>query len=192
MEHENLSAVSVTANADDFMLTLTDERKFRVPWRWYPRLLAATPAQRNAVHVRESGTRLHWDQVGQDIDVAMLMQDAEQLLLEEGLRAQIPDDFPANTALASLAGAGPKLAARQIAGRFVAGQTARERYERWDVCEDLAQQLVAKAQKDADRFPENSREVTLRRVRQAIEDKAWTNGLETDWLIERLRILLAW
>ncbi|WP_167401269.1 DUF2442 domain-containing protein [Paraburkholderia eburnea] len=192
MEHDDLAAVSVTANADDFMLALADERRFRIPWKWYPRLLAATPEERNAVQVCEAGARLHWGQAGQDINVVELMHDAEQLLLEEGLSARIPNDFPANSSATSLAGAQPKLAVRKIAGRFVAGLTARERYARWDVCEDLAQQLVAKALKDAERFPENSREMTLRRVRQAIEGKAWTSELETDWLIERLRLLLAW
>lgn len=79
-----------------------------------------------------------------------------------------------------------------IGGKFVVGQTDDERYERWDVCEDLAQQLVLKARKDAAKFPQHSREVTLRRMRRAIEGKGWTTVVETDWLVERLRVLLGW
>ncbi|WP_233799805.1 DUF2442 domain-containing protein [Paraburkholderia sp. HP33-1] len=185
-------AVSVTINAGDFTLLLTDERKFRIPWKWFTRLLAATPEQRSSVRVCESGARLHWDQVDLDINVVALIHDAEQLLLDEELSSLVPDDFPNETTPASLSGAQPKLAARRIAGRIVVGLTARERYERWDVCEDLARQLVPKALKDATKFPENSRDVTLRRLRRAIEGKEWTEGLETDWLIERLRALLGW
>ncbi|MFM0236013.1 hypothetical protein [Paraburkholderia sediminicola] len=43
-----------------------------------------------------------------------------------------------------------------------------------------------------DKYPENSRDVTLRRMRRAIEGKQWTARLETDWLMARLRILLGW
>ncbi len=72
------------------------------------------------------------------------------------------------------------------------GLTARERYERWDVCEDLVHQLVPKAQKDAAKYPQHSHDVTLGRMRRAVEGRQWTEGLETDWLIERLRVLLDW
>ncbi len=185
-------AVSVTVNADDFTLLLKDGRKFRIPWKWFPLLLAATHEQRSSGRVCKLGAQLHWDQVDQDISVVALMQDAEQLLLEEELSAQIPDDFPCHTAPTSLAGAKPKLAARRIGGRVVVGMTARERYERWDVCEDLARQLVPKALKDAAKYPSNSRDVTLRRVQQAIEGKEWTTVVEAEWLIRRLRILLRW
>ncbi|NYH24190.1 hypothetical protein [Paraburkholderia bryophila] len=93
---------------------------------------------------------------------------------------------------ASLAGAQPKLAGRLIEGRFLVGQTDEERYERWDVCEDLAQQLVAKAQNDAAKFPQNSHDVTLRRIRRAIEGKGWMTVVECDWLMVRLQTLLGW
>lgn len=185
-------AIKVTVNDKDFTVLLKDGRIFRIPWGWFPPLLAATPEQRNAVQVTESGARLRWDQVDKNISVGELVRDAEQLLLEETLSSQIPDDFPRDTTPASLSGSQPKLAARRIAGRVVVGLTAPERYQRWDVCEDLAQQLVSKTLKDAAKFPENSHDVTLRRMRRAIEGKAWTSVVETDWLMERLRILLLW
>jgi hypothetical protein len=104
----------------------------------------------------------------------------------------VPDDFPRDLTPASLPGAQPKLAARLIDGKFLVGQTDEERFERWDVCEDLAQQLVAKARKDAAKYPHRSREVTLQRIRRAIEDKGWVRTVEADWLVERLRALLHW
>ncbi len=93
---------------------------------------------------------------------------------------------------ASLSGAQPKLAARLIDGKFIVGQTDEERCARWAVCEGLAQQLVAKARKDADKYPHHSREETLQRMKQAIKCKGWTSLVETNWLIERLRTLLDW
>ncbi|MFL9959077.1 DUF2442 domain-containing protein [Paraburkholderia nemoris] len=186
------TAVSVTVYGNDFVLLLTDDRAFRIPWRWFPRLLAATPEQRNAVQVSESGARLRWDQVDEDISVGALMLDAEQLLLEENLSSQIPDDFPRDTTPASLSGTQPKLAVRKIAGRLVGGLTGPELYQRWDLCEDLARQLVLKTLKDQEKFPENSHDTTLRRMRRAIEGKGWTSVVETDWLMERLRVLLEW
>ena len=186
------TAVSVTVYENDFVLLLTDDRAFRIPWRWFPRLLAATPGQRNDVRVSASGAKLHWDQLDQHIGVGALMYDAEQLLLEEKQASQVPDDFPRDTTPASLAGSQPKLAGRLIAGRFVVGLTAPERYQRWDVCEDLARQLVSKTLKDAAKFPENAHDETLRRMRRAIESTGWTSVVETDWLMERLRVLLGW
>ena len=104
----------------------------------------------------------------------------------------VPEDFPRDVTPSSLAGAHPKLAGRLIDGKFVVGLTEEERFERWDICEDLAQQLVGVARKDASKYPENSREVTLERVRRGIEGKHWTSAVETDWLIARLRSLLEW
>lgn len=102
----------------------------------------------------------------------------------------IPDDFPRDTAPASLSGAQPKFAARMIDGKFFVGPTAEERAERWRICEDLARQLVAVAHKDMAKFPEHSREVTLERVRRAVEGKGWASVAEAEWLASRLRVLL--
>jgi hypothetical protein len=108
------------------------------------------------------------------------------------MTTRVPDDFPRDVTPASLAGAQPKLAGRLINGKLVIGLTAEERFERWDFCEDLAQQLVAIAHKDAAKFPEHSRDVTLRRVRRGVEGKRWVSVVEADWLVERLRVLLGW
>lgn len=103
---------------------------------------------------------------------------------------RVPDDFPRDVTPGSLSGAQPKLAARLIDGEFIVGQTDDERYQRWEVCEDLAQQLVAKARKDAAQYPQHSFDVTLQRIRRAIEVKGWVSVVEADWLVERLRALL--
>jgi hypothetical protein len=79
-----------------------------------------------------------------------------------------------------------------IDDKFVVGLSDEERAERWTICEDLARQLVPKALKDAAKYPQHSNDVTLGRMRRAIEGKGWTERPETDWLMERLRTLLNW
>nr|WP_315593687.1 hypothetical protein [uncultured Cupriavidus sp.] len=102
----------------------------------------------------------------------------------------VPEDFPRVAMPAVVTGVQPKIAVREVDGRYVAGQTEEERYERWDVCEDLARQLVRVAQKDEDERPEQSREETLKRVRISVSQKGWCSEDELDWLIGRLAVLL--
>jgi Protein of unknown function (DUF2442) len=185
-------AAEVTVNESYFTLFLTDGREFRIPWQWFPRLQAATPEQRSSVRISASGGGLHWNQIDEDISVGGLIRDFEHLLLEEKLSAQVPVDFPWDPTPALLSGTQSKLAGRLIGGKFVVGLTAEERWVSWDICEDLAQQLVPKVLKDAAKHSHHSHDITLGRMRRAIEVRGWTEGTETDWLIERLRVLLSW
>jgi hypothetical protein len=105
---------------------------------------------------------------------------------------KVPDDFPHDVAPAALAGAQPKLAARMINGRFVVGLTEEARSERRQICEDLAQQLIVPARKDAAKYPQNSHDVVLERIRDAIAGKYWGSVVEMNWIIVRLRALLRW
>ncbi|WP_429489907.1 DUF2442 domain-containing protein [Paraburkholderia sp. RAU6.4a] len=164
----------------------------RFPLRLFPKLWVATPEQRRDVHISATGTALRWDHLDEEISVSELMRDAARRHRNERLNAQVPSDFPWDPTPALLSGTQPKLAGRLIDGRFIVGLTAEERWVRWDICEDLAQQLVPKTLKDAAKFPEHSHDVTLRRMRRALERKQWTEGQETDWLMQRLRVLLGW
>ncbi|WP_220377461.1 DUF2442 domain-containing protein [Paraburkholderia sp. BL6669N2] len=177
---------------DSLNVFLKDGGMLRIPLRRFSKLLGATPEQRCDFRISASGTVLRWGQIDEDISVRDLMRDAERHHRDERLTSQVPADFPWDPTPASLAGAQPKLAGRWIDDRFVVGLTAEERWVRWDVCEDLAQQLVPKTLADAARYPQNSREVTLRRMRRAIVGKNWTERSETDWLMARLRVLLGW
>jgi hypothetical protein len=116
----------------------------------------------------------------------------QTLYRDSRMSKQVPEDFPRNVAPASLAGAHLKLAGRFIDGKFIVGLTEEERFERWDICEDLAHQLIGIARNEALKYPENSREATLERVRRAVNGKQWTSAVETDWLMTRLRFLLEW
>lgn len=102
----------------------------------------------------------------------------------------VPEDFPRIAIPSVVTGVQPKIGAREIDGRYVAGQTEAERYERWDICEDLAQQLLFVAQTDQAKYPGHSREKTLQRVRISVSQKGWCSDAELDWLIGRLGKLL--
>ena len=185
-------AREVNVDEDSFTVLLMDGGELKIPFRRFPRLLAASREQRQAVRISASGAGLRWVHLDEDISVSELMRDAERRHRDERLNSQVPADFPWNPTPALLSGTQPKLAGRLIDGRFVVGLTAEEWYIRWDMCEDLAQQLVPKTLKDAAKYPQNSREVTLRRMKKAIQSKGWTERVETDWLMSRLRILLGW
>ena len=63
-------ATAVHFTEIDMQVELADGRAVRVPLAWFPRLLAATPAQRSNVRISRSGAGLHWDE---DISVAGLL-----------------------------------------------------------------------------------------------------------------------
>lgn len=50
---------------------LTDGRALGVPLAWFPKLLKATPAQRDKVEISRVG--LHWDEIDEDISIAGLL-----------------------------------------------------------------------------------------------------------------------
>ncbi|WP_066736122.1 hypothetical protein [Cupriavidus sp. D384] len=102
----------------------------------------------------------------------------------------VPEDFPRVAVPAVVTGVQPKIGVREIGGRYVAGQTEEERYERWDICEDLARQLVRVARKDEVEHPDQSREQALHRVRISVSQQGWCSEDELDWLIGRLAGLL--
>jgi hypothetical protein len=68
--------MSISATAvrfDDYTMSveLSDGRTLGVPLAWFPRLLHATPAQRERVELSRPG--LHWEGIDEDISVAGLL-----------------------------------------------------------------------------------------------------------------------
>ena len=62
---------SVRFDADTMWVDLSDGRTLGVPLAWFPRLLRASAAQRQAVELSPGG--LHWDALDEDISVAGLL-----------------------------------------------------------------------------------------------------------------------
>ena len=65
------SAKSVRFDDDSMWVDLSDGRVIAVPLAWFPRLLHATPVQREQVAFSAQG--LHWEALDEDISVAGLL-----------------------------------------------------------------------------------------------------------------------
>lgn len=66
-----ISATSVRFDDHSMWVELSDGRTLGIPLAWFPRLLRATPAQRNEVELSRIG--LHWDEIDEDISIAGLL-----------------------------------------------------------------------------------------------------------------------
>ena len=62
---------AVRFDADSFWVDLDDGRTIGIPLAWFPRLLHASPEQREKVELSRSG--LHWEEIDEDISVAGLL-----------------------------------------------------------------------------------------------------------------------
>ena len=67
------AAKSVHFDENNIWVELTDGRVLGVPLAWFPRLLAATPAQREKFEMSGGGQGLHWSDLDEDISVAGLV-----------------------------------------------------------------------------------------------------------------------
>lgn len=65
------SPTAVRFDEDTMWVDLADGRMLGVPLAWFPRLLRATPAQRERVELSRIG--LHWEELDEDISVAGLL-----------------------------------------------------------------------------------------------------------------------
>ncbi len=71
MEVPNANDVSVTD--DTLVVELDDGRAVSVPIAWYPRLLHASPQERNAWRLIGKGRGIHWESIDEDISVEGLL-----------------------------------------------------------------------------------------------------------------------
>ncbi|HEY0441896.1 MAG TPA: DUF2442 domain-containing protein [Xanthobacteraceae bacterium] len=67
----SISALAVRFDDHTMWVDLSDGRTLGVPLAWFPRLLRATPAERNKVELSRVG--LHWEEIDEDISVAGLL-----------------------------------------------------------------------------------------------------------------------
>lgn len=109
----------------------------------------------------------------------------------------VPDDFPREPPAVSLAGSQPKVAVRSVDGKHRVGLTDDELLERYDACEDLAQQLASYCARKASEHPSWTRDLNLARARDGLSRKV-TSGLwdvstsEQSWVMARVQMLLGW
>ena len=67
-------AVDVSCNSDKLQVVLADGREISVPLDWYPRLLEATPRERNDWQLLGGGLGIHWESLDEDVTVESLLR----------------------------------------------------------------------------------------------------------------------
>ena len=63
------SAVSLHFDDVTMWVELADGRTVGVPMAWFPRLLHATPEQREKYEIGATGNGLHWEDLDEDISL---------------------------------------------------------------------------------------------------------------------------
>src|SRR5262249_1565085 len=66
-----ISATAVRFDDHTMWVGLSDGRTIGVPLAWFPRLLRATPEQRDRVEISRVG--LHWEEIDEDISIDGLL-----------------------------------------------------------------------------------------------------------------------
>src|SRR5438105_663296 len=66
-------AVTVTVNADEIAVDLRDGRTIIAPLTWFPRLVHATPKERNKWRLIGKGVGIHWPDLDEDISIRNLL-----------------------------------------------------------------------------------------------------------------------
>lgn len=69
---ENERPVEAWCDHTHVHVKLADSREIVTPLWWYPRLLGASPAQRNNVHLMLDG--VHWPDVDEDLSVRGMLR----------------------------------------------------------------------------------------------------------------------
>lgn len=67
---------SVAFTDDTMSVDLADGRTITVPLAWYPRLLHATPAQRQEWQPAGGGYGIHWPKIDEDLSTEGLLRGA--------------------------------------------------------------------------------------------------------------------
>ncbi len=68
---ERIVSVRITEAA--LVVGLADGRSVSVPLAWYPRLLNATPAQRNHWEIAGAGYGIHWPDIDEDLSISGIL-----------------------------------------------------------------------------------------------------------------------
>jgi hypothetical protein len=67
------SATGLRFDSENMWIALTDGRYLSIPLAYFPRLLNATPEQREKYEMSGGGTGLHWEEIDEDISVSGLL-----------------------------------------------------------------------------------------------------------------------
>lgn len=107
----------------------------------------------------------------------------------------IPDDFPRVPSIASLPGSQPKVSVRLDAtsGKYVGPSNEDAIDERYAVCIDLVEQLVAKCRRNrSTKYAELSEVQILERLLAQLLGTDWGSPSEMAWVIRKTAADLGW
>lgn len=80
------TAIGLAVTDDALRVDLSDGRTLTVPLAWFPRLLHATPAERNDWRLIGDGEGIHWPAVDEDISVEGLIAGRPSTESDKSLR----------------------------------------------------------------------------------------------------------
>lgn len=67
------AAIALNVTEDTLTVELGDGRTVSVPLCWYPRLVHATPEERNNWEIHAAGQHVHWPDLDEDLSVEMFL-----------------------------------------------------------------------------------------------------------------------
>ncbi len=106
---------------------------------------------------------------------------------------RVPDDFPNPPSTGSVSGTQPKFLAAEWNGKFYIGLTPPELFARWEIVEDLAQQMMTKLLKPrAEKYANLSEVAILDQYLTRLYQSGFGSEQEMRWLIRRVAHLLNW
>lgn len=105
----------------------------------------------------------------------------------------VPDDFPHPQATGTVAGTQPKLLLTAWDGKFYTGLTPPERHARWEIIEDLAQQIIAKISASrTSKYAALTENEILGQYSALLVQSDFGSEQEMRWLIRRVAQVLGW
>jgi hypothetical protein len=107
----------------------------------------------------------------------------------------VPADFPREAPIASIPGGQPKLAVRRDIdiGKYVDGLATTEVEERFEVCTDLVEQLVAKCLKNrTTKYAALTEVQILERLLAQLLGTGWGTKAEMRWVVRHTATDLGW
>lgn len=106
----------------------------------------------------------------------------------------VPSDFPRPVSTGIVPGNQPKFIVTNYHGRFyLPGCTPPELYERWQICEEISQQLAVKSLESKDgKRAHMSESAILEQYFARLIRANLTSVAEARWVIERIARVLEW
>lgn len=108
--------------------------------------------------------------------------------------AKVPFDFPRPICPGAVPGGQPKFLVTSYQGKFYSpGCTPPELYERWQICEEIVQELTIKSRESkVGKHLHMSEVAILEQYLTRLIQTDWTSEAEARWIIRRVALTLEW